>query len=67
MHRTLNVIGVLLGLLGFALVFVAKDLSWTGPAAGADQSFNLSPGALHSLVGLVLLGPGGLFQCMVWC
>lgn len=46
----MNVIGVLLVILGAILIFVAKDLTWTGPSATMDQSFNLSAGAIHSIV-----------------
>ncbi|KAI1731062.1 eukaryotic cytochrome b561 domain-containing protein [Ditylenchus destructor] len=51
-HRTLNVIAVVLAVTAGLLVWIAKDLRWTGPWFTRSFDENSDLGSIHSLVGL---------------
>ncbi|KAE9549450.1 hypothetical protein FO519_007344 [Halicephalobus sp. NKZ332] len=69
LHRGINIGAVVLIILATVLIFVAKDLRWTGPRVDAPAEHNLRLGVIHSIVGLVaviigFLQPfGALLRC----
>jgi hypothetical protein len=52
-HRTLNFCAVILILVGSVMVFVGKDLRWTGPATWNESETNWQAGSVHSLIGVI--------------
>jgi hypothetical protein len=68
-HRLLNFTAVMIIIVSTILIFIAKDLTWTGPVLGAEPSYNWNPGAIHTVFGiaailLALMQPlGALARC----
>lgn len=68
-HRGLNFTAVMIIIVSTILIFIAKDLTWTGPVLGAEPSYNWNPGAIHTVFGIVaillaLMQPlGALARC----
>ncbi|KAI1722361.1 eukaryotic cytochrome b561 domain-containing protein [Ditylenchus destructor] len=52
-HRTLNVIAVVLAVTAGMLIWIAKDIKWTGPWFTKSYDENIDLGSIHSLVGLL--------------
>lgn len=48
-HRTLNIIALLLIITALIFILIGKDLRWTGPWFTYSKPFD-NPGSLHSLV-----------------
>uniref|UniRef100_A0A914YSI5 Ferric-chelate reductase 1 n=1 Tax=Panagrolaimus superbus TaxID=310955 RepID=A0A914YSI5_9BILA len=69
LHRALNFTAVLIIIVSTILIFIGKDLSWTGPILGAEPAYNWNPGAIHTVFGVVaillaLMQPlGALARC----
>ena len=69
LHRGINVAAIVLIVIAAVLALVGKDLEWTGPRADAPSEYNLGPGSVHSVIGLVaviigFLQPfGSLLRC----
>ncbi|KAI6203744.1 hypothetical protein M3Y94_00591800 [Aphelenchoides besseyi] len=52
-HRTFNVIAVVLMVLAAILIFVGTSYSWTGPSVSQTSDENTSATAIHSLLGVI--------------
>lgn len=49
-HRTLNVLAVVLIVIAAFCIYFYKGFEWTGPSVGQDAETNTQPNAIHSLV-----------------
>ncbi|PAV60816.1 hypothetical protein WR25_14806 [Diploscapter pachys] len=52
-HRTLNMIGIVATICGFACIFAANDWEWSGPKPTQSGELNREWGSVHSMLGLL--------------
>ncbi|VDK87911.1 unnamed protein product [Litomosoides sigmodontis] len=70
-HRATNYLAIIAVCIGVLSVFFGKQWRWTGPAINKTSERNLSPGAIHSMIGAVSVGVlliqpvGALLRCDV--
>lgn len=52
-HRMTNYLAIIAVCIGVLSIFIGKQWQWTGPAINKTLKGNLSPEAIHSMVGFL--------------